>query len=315
MQRVVRCASAKAWREAWGNAPLPLMGLGRFIVVADTDAEALAIARRAYPRWHASFTHLHRHAQPAERASAPAGVRRAAKVGQGVAGSPRTVLAFLREQHAATGSNYCVGQFAFGDLSLAETQRSIELFAREVMPALQARRRSPRFDLERIVPIIAENFGNAARRREAARTFGRDRWSSATDGCCGVAGGHARQRSRAGAGQLRIGKSVPNSWAFAATDVGVQRRHLQAGRHRSRDFELQGRRPDAGRPHRRRVSMLRSAPARGSASAPRACRRSASRRCTARRRNLAVSGAGRSRRSRPSPISRASASASPPAAR
>ena len=44
-----------AWREAWGNAPLPLMGLGRFIVVAETDAEALAIARRAYPRWHAKL--------------------------------------------------------------------------------------------------------------------------------------------------------------------------------------------------------------------------------------------------------------------
>ena len=47
------------------------------------------------------------------------------------------MLAFLREQHEATGSNYCVGQFAFGDLTLAETLRSIELFAREVMPELQ----------------------------------------------------------------------------------------------------------------------------------------------------------------------------------
>src|SRR5438270_13510859 len=32
-----------AWREARGAAPLPLMGLGRFIVVAPTDAEALAV--------------------------------------------------------------------------------------------------------------------------------------------------------------------------------------------------------------------------------------------------------------------------------
>jgi hypothetical protein len=30
-----------------------------------------------------------------------------------------------------------VGQFAFGDLSLAETLRSIELFVRDVMPALR----------------------------------------------------------------------------------------------------------------------------------------------------------------------------------
>ena len=59
-----------------------------------------------------------------------------AEVGQGIAGSPATVAAFRRQQLAETGSNYCVGQFAFGDLSFAETLHSIELFARHVMPAL-----------------------------------------------------------------------------------------------------------------------------------------------------------------------------------
>ena len=127
-----------SWREAWNDTPLPLMGLGRFIVVADTDAEALALARRAYPRWHASFTHLHRRHNYTASHPRPPDFDGIAEVGQGVAGSPRTVLAFLREQLAATGSNYCVGQFAFGDLTLAETQRSIALFAREVMPALQS---------------------------------------------------------------------------------------------------------------------------------------------------------------------------------
>jgi alkanesulfonate monooxygenase SsuD/methylene tetrahydromethanopterin reductase-like flavin-dependent oxidoreductase (luciferase family) len=132
-------AYRESWQQAWGDAPLPLMGLGRFIVVADTDAAALAIARRAYPKWHASFTHLHRKYSRQSAHPRPPDFDGLAEVGQGVAGSPRTVLGFLREQHAATGTNYCVGQFAFGDLSLAETQRSIELFAREVMPALQAR--------------------------------------------------------------------------------------------------------------------------------------------------------------------------------
>ena len=130
-----------SWREAWDDTPLPLMGLGRFIVVADTDAEALALARRAYPRWH-------RRASPTCTGGTiitamhprPPDFDGIAEVGQGVAGSPRTVAAFLREQLAATGSNYCVGQFAFGDLSLAETQRSIALFARDVMPELQTRR-------------------------------------------------------------------------------------------------------------------------------------------------------------------------------
>ena len=40
------------WRETRGDAPLPKLGLGRFIVVADTDEAALALARRAYPKWH-----------------------------------------------------------------------------------------------------------------------------------------------------------------------------------------------------------------------------------------------------------------------
>jgi hypothetical protein len=58
------------------------------------------------------------------------------EVGQGVAGSPGTVLSFLRRQIDATGSNYVVGQFAFGDVSLAEALKSIELFGRHVMPEL-----------------------------------------------------------------------------------------------------------------------------------------------------------------------------------
>ena len=39
------------------SAAFPKLGLGRFIVVAPTDAEAMALARRAYLLWHASFTH------------------------------------------------------------------------------------------------------------------------------------------------------------------------------------------------------------------------------------------------------------------
>jgi hypothetical protein len=39
---------------------LPKLGLGRFIIVAPSDGAALALARRAYLVWHASFTHLFR---------------------------------------------------------------------------------------------------------------------------------------------------------------------------------------------------------------------------------------------------------------
>jgi alkanesulfonate monooxygenase SsuD/methylene tetrahydromethanopterin reductase-like flavin-dependent oxidoreductase (luciferase family) len=132
-------AFRRAWTQAWGDAPLPLMGLGRFVVVADTDTAALALARRAYPRWYESFTHLHRLHGRIGAHPRPPTFDGLAEVGQGVAGSPQTVAAFLRRELMHTGSNYCVGQFAFGDLSLAETLRSIELFAQEVMPRLVSR--------------------------------------------------------------------------------------------------------------------------------------------------------------------------------
>ena len=89
-----------AWREAFGAKPLPLMGLGRFIVVADTDAAALSIARRAYPRWHESFTHLRRRHNRVNSHPRPPTFDELASVGQGVAGTPATVTAFLREQIA-----------------------------------------------------------------------------------------------------------------------------------------------------------------------------------------------------------------------
>jgi len=47
-------------------------------------------------------------------------------------------LAFLQSQLDESAANYLVGQFAFGDLSLAESLRSVELFTRLVMPALRA---------------------------------------------------------------------------------------------------------------------------------------------------------------------------------
>jgi alkanesulfonate monooxygenase SsuD/methylene tetrahydromethanopterin reductase-like flavin-dependent oxidoreductase (luciferase family) len=116
----------------------PMVGLGRFIVVAAKDEEALDIARRAYPRWHRSFNYLFNlrggkgpvHQRPAD-------VETLIKIGQGIAGSPNTVSEFLKAQMTESGANYLVGQFAFGDLSLSEILSSLELFTRHVMPELR----------------------------------------------------------------------------------------------------------------------------------------------------------------------------------
>jgi alkanesulfonate monooxygenase SsuD/methylene tetrahydromethanopterin reductase-like flavin-dependent oxidoreductase (luciferase family) len=136
--------SIDRYRTVWSqvHAPtvtFPKLGLGRFIVVAPTDAEALALARRAYPVWHASFTHLFRLHGRSQMHPRPAAFDLLAERGQGIAGSPRTVADFLASQLTETGCNYVVGQFAFGDLTLAECLQSITLFAGEVMPAVRAK--------------------------------------------------------------------------------------------------------------------------------------------------------------------------------
>jgi hypothetical protein len=97
----------------------------------------LAIARRAYLVWHRSFTHLFRLHGRSQAHPRPTDFDGVIGSGQGIAGSPETVRRFLAAQVKETGANYIVGQFAFGDLSLDEGLRSVELFAGEVMPALR----------------------------------------------------------------------------------------------------------------------------------------------------------------------------------
>jgi len=125
------------WRAPFAGAAMPKLGLGRFIVVAASNAEALALARRAYPVWHRSFTYLFRLRNHSQNHPRPADFDALVERGQGIAGSPATVTDFLRAQIAETQCNYVVGQFAFGDLTREECLRSIDLFVSAVMPALR----------------------------------------------------------------------------------------------------------------------------------------------------------------------------------
>jgi alkanesulfonate monooxygenase SsuD/methylene tetrahydromethanopterin reductase-like flavin-dependent oxidoreductase (luciferase family) len=114
-----------------------LMGICRFAVVADTTAEALAIARRAYPYWHRSFNHLFALHGIRPVQSWPADFDAMAEAGLAFAGSPDDVTEQLQAQIDAIGANYVVGQFVFGDMTADECRRSIDLFTSNVMPAIQ----------------------------------------------------------------------------------------------------------------------------------------------------------------------------------
>jgi alkanesulfonate monooxygenase SsuD/methylene tetrahydromethanopterin reductase-like flavin-dependent oxidoreductase (luciferase family) len=113
------------------------MGLGRFLVVADTDAEAKAAAARAFPRWQTSFWKLWDARGTRPPVPMPETFEGVEKAGIGVAGSPTTVLAALQAHLDQSGANYLLGRFAFGDLSREESLRSIRLFAGEIMPRLR----------------------------------------------------------------------------------------------------------------------------------------------------------------------------------
>ncbi|MDH7795080.1 MULTISPECIES: LLM class flavin-dependent oxidoreductase [unclassified Beijerinckia] len=131
----------ETWRNLHGEEPSRdmLAGLSLFIVVADSDAEAMDIADRCYRKWFHSFNYLYRlHGRSpmlGERADNFAGLQ---KLGRGIAGSPDTVKQFLRTKIDKAGINYLTGQFVFGDMSFEESSRSIDLFASHVMPALGA---------------------------------------------------------------------------------------------------------------------------------------------------------------------------------
>ena len=117
---------------------LPLTGMARTVVVADSDSEALAIARRAHRRWHQSFMQLwDKHGTKPINAFYPDTFDEAQGMGLAVAGTPATVREALARLIAEAGVNYLVCRFAFGDMALAELQRSLELFAQQVMPELQ----------------------------------------------------------------------------------------------------------------------------------------------------------------------------------
>jgi len=129
------------WRRERPAQPMGKMGLSLFMVVADTDAAALEAARRAYPVWHKSFYYLftrNRTAMPIH--ARPPGWDTMQAEGRAIAGTPAAVAAFLRDKLAVSGADYVIGQFAFGDLTLDEVRRTVDLFAGEVMPALRRER-------------------------------------------------------------------------------------------------------------------------------------------------------------------------------
>jgi alkanesulfonate monooxygenase SsuD/methylene tetrahydromethanopterin reductase-like flavin-dependent oxidoreductase (luciferase family) len=121
-----------------GGGEYPKMAINRMVMVAETEAEALAISRRAYRRWWASFMKLwHMHNLPATNVVYPPEIDGQIADGRSVVGTPEQVAERLQAQLDESGSNYLVVRFGYGDLTLSESLHALDLFQRHVMPALR----------------------------------------------------------------------------------------------------------------------------------------------------------------------------------
>jgi len=142
----VRAVSDRYWEHYKARAGMtasPKFGMNRFIVIAEDERAAWDIARRAYRRWHDSFMYLWRtYGIDPTTVSYPPEIDGQAADGRAIIGTPQFVLESLHAQIEEAGVNHIGCRFAFGDLTLAESLRSVELFAEHVMPKLSANDRA-----------------------------------------------------------------------------------------------------------------------------------------------------------------------------
>jgi alkanesulfonate monooxygenase SsuD/methylene tetrahydromethanopterin reductase-like flavin-dependent oxidoreductase (luciferase family) len=125
------------WANA-GNDPLeiPLFGSTKFTVVADTDAEAEAMARSAYQMYSDHTQHLARMYNRQKRRVWLSDFDEARAAGLIAAGSPKTVRDYLSNFIDESGINYLAVRIAFGDLTFEQSRHSLDLLTEHVFPEL-----------------------------------------------------------------------------------------------------------------------------------------------------------------------------------
>jgi alkanesulfonate monooxygenase SsuD/methylene tetrahydromethanopterin reductase-like flavin-dependent oxidoreductase (luciferase family) len=135
-------AISDRYHEEWkklgrDGGALPGIGITRHIVVAESDAEARAVAQAAYPRWREAIEYLWQRSKMefVLKEIYPPDFATLERIGHGVAGSPATVRDYLARLHDETRVNTVLCQMVFGDMRLDDAARSIRLFGREIIPA------------------------------------------------------------------------------------------------------------------------------------------------------------------------------------
>jgi len=114
---------------------LPLRGVMRLVVLADTDDEALRTAERAYATWLGHMRFLWDEHGMEFPLPLPPVVGPMLEVGAAFAGTAAGLRDFVADHVEAIGANYLSCDVAFGDMTFSEAMRTTELIGREVIPA------------------------------------------------------------------------------------------------------------------------------------------------------------------------------------
>jgi alkanesulfonate monooxygenase SsuD/methylene tetrahydromethanopterin reductase-like flavin-dependent oxidoreductase (luciferase family) len=123
------------WQEAGKSAQTqPMMGIGRHMIIADSDAEARELARPAYKQWVDNLLLLWRKHNIPPTAHFPEDFEAADAAGVCLVGSLATVRDKLRAHVEAAGVNYMLCRVAFGNLPKEASLRTVDYMRGEIMP-------------------------------------------------------------------------------------------------------------------------------------------------------------------------------------
>jgi alkanesulfonate monooxygenase SsuD/methylene tetrahydromethanopterin reductase-like flavin-dependent oxidoreductase (luciferase family) len=123
-----------------GHVDRPNYGFSAHVHVAETDALAREQARPAFDQFMHNFTYRYVRRGHPERYADRRNFASQLEAGRLIVGSPSTVREQLGAYLEQSGANYVIGCFAFGNLPVEQTLQSVDLFAREVMPAFSGRK-------------------------------------------------------------------------------------------------------------------------------------------------------------------------------
>lgn len=142
-------AEAKArfaqYREVWerhrndpgrhnAHVARPFLARTQHLVISENEKEAVDAGVSAYETWKGHLHHLTRkHGRPEVIPLDPFAESSVMRL---IAGTPEQVTRELKAVIRESGMNYLLCVFSFGSLPPAMAMRSLELFAREVMPII-----------------------------------------------------------------------------------------------------------------------------------------------------------------------------------